>query len=168
MGHRQMLRVSRVEDRLRRAPARPDLRTHGDCVVIRSAVNCGGRPAAGLAAGVTAESAGAKGLCLHLVMIPPGTRSMPRLHADRETAVYAVSGEAEVWHGAELVNRTLIRAGDFMYIPPGTAHVAVNRGEVTAIAVVARTGPADLEAGTVVELPRHLAGLLSTPVAVQE
>ena len=160
-----MLRVSKVEDWLRRAPARPDMSTHGNCVVIRSAVDCAD-PVGGPAAGVTAASAGARGLCLNLVMIPPGTRTMPQLHAGCETAVYAVSGEAEVWHGPELASRTVIRAGDFMYIPPGTAHVAVNRGEVTAIAVVARTDPAARETATVIELPRHLAGLLSLPVAI--
>jgi uncharacterized RmlC-like cupin family protein len=93
---------------------------------------------------------------------------MPQLHTCSETAVYAVSGEAEFWHGPDLVNRTVIRAGDFMYIPPGTAHVAVNRGEVTAIAVIARSGAADCETATVIGLPRHLAGLLGLPVAVEE
>ena len=44
----------------------------------------------------------------------------------------------------------------------------MNRGDVTSIAVVAESDAAD-DAGTVViELPRHLAGLLSLPVAVQE
>ena len=36
MGHGQMLRVSKVDEWLRRAPARPDMNTHGDCVIIRS------------------------------------------------------------------------------------------------------------------------------------
>ena len=167
-----MLRVSKAEDWARCAPAKPDMHTQGNCVVIRSAVQCAGRPPAGQhagqPAGATAGPAGASGLCLHLVMIPPGTRSMPQLHECSETAVYAVSGEAEVWHGPDLVNRTVIRAGDFMYIPPGTAHVAVNRGEVTAIAVFARTDAADCETATVIGLPRHLAGLLGLPVAIQE
>lgn len=163
-----MLRVSKVEDWLRRAPARPDMNTHGNCVVIRSAADCAGRPGAGTSGGVTAASAGTHGLSLNLVMIPPGTRSMPHLYAGCETAIYAVSGEAEVWHGPDLASRTLVRAGDFMYIPPGTAHVAVNRGEVTAIAVVARTDPDGRENATEIELPRHLAGLLGLPVAIQE
>jgi len=93
---------------------------------------------------------------------------MPHYHAGHESAVYTVSGETEVWHGAGLVKRTVVRAGDFMYIPPGTPHLPVNRGDVTAIAIVARTDPAEQESVVVVELPRHLASLLSLPVAVQE
>jgi uncharacterized RmlC-like cupin family protein len=96
-------------------------------------------------------------------MIPPGTRGLPHLHPGHETAGYVVSGEAEVWHGAGFIQRSVVRAGDFIYIPAGTPHLAVNRGDVTSIAVVA--GPSRESAcSAAVELPRHLAGLLSYPV----
>jgi uncharacterized RmlC-like cupin family protein len=116
-------------------------------------------------------------------MIPPGTRGLPHLHG-HETAGYVVSGVAEVWHGAGLVRRSLVRAGDFIYIPPGTPHLAVNRGDVTSIAVVARPRGEDTcqhvsgqaasdeqgrgqethDGSVAVELPRHLASLLCYPV----
>jgi uncharacterized RmlC-like cupin family protein len=116
-------------------------------------------------------------------MIPPGTRGLPHLHG-HEIAGYVVSGEAEVWHGTGLIQRSVVRAGDFIYIPPGTPHLAVNRGDVTSITVVARAGQqvggqevndqdandqdandqADQAGSAAVELPRHLAGLLSYPV----
>jgi uncharacterized RmlC-like cupin family protein len=118
--------------------------------------------------GVSGPSAGAKALRLHLVMIPPGARSVPHFHADRESSVYVVSGEADVWYGPGLVNRSAVRAGDFIYVPPGTPHLAVNRGDVTSIAVVARIDPPDQAGAVVIELPRHLTGLLSYPVAVGE
>jgi uncharacterized RmlC-like cupin family protein len=93
---------------------------------------------------------------------------MPHVHEGHESAIYTVSGETEVWHGAGLVKRTVVRAGDFMYIPPGTPHLPVNRSDVMSIAVVARTDPEEQESVVVVELPRHLADLLRLPVAVQE
>ena len=165
MGHGQMLRVSKADEWLRRSPTRPDASTHGDCVIIRS-----GRDADGLAGapGVTSQSAGTQGLCLNLVMIPPGSRGMPHFHDGHETAIYTVSGQTEVWHGHGLVKRTVVRAGDFMYIPPGTPHLPVNWGDVTAIAVIARTDPTETRSRVVVELPRHLADLLNLPIAVQE
>jgi uncharacterized RmlC-like cupin family protein len=165
MGHDQMLRVSKVDEWLRRAPTRPEMSTHGDCVIIRSA---DGAQGIGLASGVTSQSAAAQGLCLNLVMIPPGSRGMPHFHDGHETAIYTVSGQTEVWHGHGLAKRTVVRAGDFMYIPPGTPHLPVNRGDVTAIAVVARTDPTETESRVVVDLPRHLADLLSLPIVVQE
>jgi uncharacterized RmlC-like cupin family protein len=168
MGHEQMLRVSKVEEWLHRAPTRPDLSRRGDCVIIRSSQGYDGKQGAGLASGVSNRSAGAQALRLHLVMIPARTRGMPHYHDGHESAIYAVSGETEVWHGKGLVKRTVVRAGDFMYIPPGTPHLAVNRADVTAIAVIARTDPSETERVIVVELPRHLAGLLSFPIAIQE
>ena len=161
MGHGQMPRVSKVDDWLRRAPTRPDLTTHGDCILIRSAQHGGPVVDHSVSYGGAAEA-----LCLQLVMIPPGSRGMPHFHPGHETAIYAVSGHAEIWHGRGLVRRTVVRAGDFMYIPPGTPYLPVNRTDATAIAVVARTGP---DCGDVaVDLPRHLAGLLSLPVAAED
>jgi len=191
-------------------PARPGPGYPGECVIIRSASGglAGGQPsvpsesqpgdqATSHPAGDedcrrsgrdqrpdgSGPSSGAQALRLHLVMIPPGTRSLPHFHHGRETAVYLVSGEAELWHGHGLARRALLRAGDFIYVPPGAPHLTVNRGDVTSIAVVARTEaggqPSDPahgdqalgdqahgdQAGQVtVELPRHLAALRDVPV----
>jgi uncharacterized RmlC-like cupin family protein len=163
-----MLRVSKVEEWPHRAPTRPNLSTRGDCVIIRSSQADDGKQGTGLTSGVSNRSADAQALRLHLVMIPARTRGMPHYHDGHESAIYAVSGETEVWHGKGLVKQTVVRAGDFMYIPPGTPHLAVNRNDVTAIAVIARTDPPETEGVVVVELPRHLAELLSFPVAVQD
>ena len=145
-------------------PARPDLPTQGESAIIRShGENC--RRANG-APGGSGPSPGAREIRLHLVMIPPGTRCLPHFHAAAESAIYVVSGEADVWHGYDLAVRSAVRAGDLIYLPPGTPHLAVNHGEVTSIAVVARAGETDHGAPVVIELPRHLAGLLTYPVAV--
>jgi uncharacterized RmlC-like cupin family protein len=169
-------------------PARTDVRAHGargqehsgqqpsghdhgvrdHCVIIRGHGEDGRRSVGDQQPGVSGPSPGKSALRLHLVMIPPGTRGMPHFHADGETAVYVVSGEADVWHGAGLGKRSPVRAGDFIYVPPGAPHLAVNRGEVTSVAVVGRTDLPDQPGIVVIELPRHLAGLLSYPVASGE
>jgi len=178
MGHGQMLRVSMADGWLNRPggtePARPDMSAQGTRVpdprvqehkvIIRSHGEDCGRSVGEQQPGGSGPSSSAHALRLHLAMIPPGTRGMPHYHADRETAVYVVSGEADVWHGPDLAQRSAVRAGDFIYIPPGTPHLAVNRGDVTSIAVVACTDPADQPGAVVIELPRHLVGLSSYPV----
>ena len=163
-----MLRVIKVEEWLHRAPTSPDMSTHGNCVIIRPGEHYDGKQDVSLTAGVSSQTAGAKALCLHLVIIPPGTRGMPHYHAEHESAIYTVSGETEVWHGDGLAQRTVVRAGDFMYVPPGTPHLPVNRGDVMSVSVVARTDPEEQESVVIMELPCHLAGLLSFPVAIQE
>lgn len=163
-----MLRVSKMDDWLHRAPTQPDLTPPGDCVIIRSGETYDGKQGVSLATGISSRSAGARGLCLHLVAIPPGTRGVPHSHAGHESAIYTVSGETEVWHGDGLRQRTIVRAGDFMYVPPGTPHLPVNRSDIMTIAVVARTDPEEQESVVVLGLPPHLAELMSFPVASQE
>lgn len=117
---------------------------------------------------VSGPASGAHELRLRLVMIPPGARRLPCVHADAGYTVYVVSGEADVWHGTGLSSHSVVRAGDYLYVPPGTPHLAVNRGAATSIAVVARTAEAEATEPVEIELPRHLAGLLSYPVVLSE
>src|SRR6201988_1180231 len=163
-----MLRVSDDWERALHAPASAVARPEGAVIVIRSGGSYDGKQGMSLATGVSSRSAGARALCLHLVMIPPGTRGVPHVHDGHESAIYTVSGETEVWHGEGLRQCSIVKAGDFMYVPPGTPHLPVNRSDVMTIAVVARTDPQEQESVVVMELPRHLADLLSLPVAVQE
>jgi uncharacterized RmlC-like cupin family protein len=92
---------------------------------------------------------------------------VPHVHEGHESAIYTVSGETEVWHGEGLMQRTVVRAGDFMYVPPGIPHLPVNRSDVLTVAVVARTDPQEQESVVPVNLPAHLADLDAFPVASQ-
>ena len=159
-----MLRVSDVWERALHAPASGGDRS-GEVVVIRSGGSYDGKQGMNLAAGVSSRSAGARALCLHLVTIPPGTRGVPHVHDGHESAIYTVSGETEVWHGEGLRHRAVVKAGDFLYVPPGTPHLPVNRSAVTTVAVVARTDPREQESVVTLSLPPHLAGLDAFPVA---
>jgi uncharacterized RmlC-like cupin family protein len=135
------------------------------CVVIRSEGSYQGRQGVNLSTGVCAATVGSRALCMHLVVIPPGTRGAPHLHDGHETAIWISAGEVEVWHGAGLADRTVLRAGDFMYVPPGTPHLPVNWGDVPMVSVIARTDPAEQESVVVLDLPAHLADLENVPVA---
>jgi uncharacterized RmlC-like cupin family protein len=159
-----MLRVSDVWERALHTPA-VAVDKRGEVVIIRSGETYDGKQGMCLATGVSGRSAGSRGLCLHLVAIPPGTRGVPHMHEGHESAIYMVSGETEVWHGADLRQRTVVKAGDFMYVPPGTPHLSVNRGDVMAVLVVARTDPQEQRSVVTLALPEHLAELNAFPVA---
>ena len=80
----------------------------------------------------------------------------PHLHENHETAIYVLSGEAEMWYGEELDEYLTVRAGDFLYIPAGMPHLPANPSpDVPALAVVARTDPIEQE--SVVLLPELAA-----------
>ena len=161
-----MLRVSDARERALHTPAIAAA-PPGDVVVIRAGGSYGGKQGVSLATGVSHRSAGSRALCLHLVTIPPGTRGVPHAHDGHESAIYTVSGETEVWHGEGLRNRTVVHAGDFMYVPPGIPHLPVNRSDVLTVAVVARTDPQEQESVLTMQLPPHLAELSEFPVASQ-
>jgi uncharacterized RmlC-like cupin family protein len=102
--------------------------------------------------GISAGSAGARAICLHLVVIGPGEQTAAHLHAGHETALYILSGAAETWYGPGLEECLVARAGDFLYIPAGQPHLArnVSRTEPCRV-IVARTDPDEQE--SVVLLP---------------
>jgi uncharacterized RmlC-like cupin family protein len=97
-------------------------------------------------AGVSDRTAGATGICMNLVEIPPGAAAVPHAHVGYETAIYLLEGTVELWYGDELEHRMLIRAGDFVFIAPGVPHQPRNASPTKSCrAVVARNTPAEEE-----------------------
>jgi uncharacterized RmlC-like cupin family protein len=101
--------------------------------------------------GITAQSVGSSGICMLILNIPPGGRARAHMHADHETAIYAISGEAHTWYGERLENHVVVRAGEMFYIPAGVPHLPANLGTEPCVAVLARTDPNEQE--SVVLLP---------------
>jgi uncharacterized RmlC-like cupin family protein len=96
--------------------------------------------------GISAQTAGAKGLCMHLVIIPPGGKAVAHYHAGYETAIYIIQGRAETKYGANLEFSSVNTAGDFLFIPPNVPHQPINLSDTEeVIAVVARNDPNEQE-----------------------
>lgn len=109
------------------------------CKVIRSGGEFHGLQGLDYFAGVSAESAGSTGICMHIVKIPPGARANAHYHAGHETAIYILSGEVEMIYGPKLEHHEVCRAGDYVYIPAGVPHLPYNTTDTEAIAVLARS-----------------------------
>jgi uncharacterized RmlC-like cupin family protein len=89
--------------------------------------------------GISGSTAGAKGLSMHIVVIPPGARAEPHWHEGYETAIYVLEGRVETRYGDGLTQSVISEAGDFLFIPPGVPHEAINLSSSSpARAVVAR------------------------------
>jgi len=102
--------------------------------------------------GISRETVGARGICMHLVIIPPGSRANAHLHEDHETAIYVLSGESEMRYGESLQHHLLARKGEFVYIPSGMPHLPANpSSSEPCVVVLARTDPSEQE--SVVLLP---------------
>ncbi|MEQ1806029.1 MAG: cupin domain-containing protein [Burkholderiaceae bacterium] len=94
--------------------------------------------------GVSGETVGARGLSMHMVVIPPGARSEPHSHQGYETAIYVLQGRVETRYGAGLVHSVISETGDFLFIPPDTPHEAINLSATEpARAIVSRNDAAE-------------------------
>ncbi len=96
--------------------------------------------------GISAQTAGTKHLCMHLVIIPPGGQAVAHYHNGYETAIYIVKGRAETKYGEHLEYSSVNEAGDFLFIPPNLPHLPINLSETEeVVAVVARNDPNEQE-----------------------
>ena len=96
--------------------------------------------------GISEATAGTKGLCMHLVVIPPGGSAKPHLHKGFETAIYVLEGRVETRYGLGLQHSVVNEAGDFIFIPPDVPHQPVNLSSTEpARAIVARNDPNEQE-----------------------
>ncbi|MEH6374056.1 cupin domain-containing protein [Streptomyces sp. KLMMK] len=133
---------------------------HKQCTVVRTG-QYEGIQGGLFGAGISAQSAGAKALCLHRLVMPAGTRGRPHLHEGHESAIFIQSGQVEVWHGEGLAEHVVLHAGDYFHIPADTPHMPVNSSDEDMVCLVARTDPDEQEGVRLLELPDRLAARLA-------
>jgi uncharacterized RmlC-like cupin family protein len=94
--------------------------------------------------GVSGHTVGATGMSMHLVVIAPGARAEPHIHVGYETGIYVIEGRVETRFGDGLRESIVSEAGDFLFVPPGVPHEAINLSATeSARAIVARNDPSE-------------------------
>ena len=94
--------------------------------------------------GISGQTVGATGLSMHIVVFPPGARAEPHVHVGYETGIYVLQGRVRTRWGQLLEHEVVSEAGDFLFVPPGVPHEAINLSSTEpARAVVARNDPAE-------------------------
>lgn len=122
------------------------------CTIIRPGDTYDGKQGFSYLEGISAQSVGAQGMCMHLLTIPPGGKARAHLHEHHETTIYVLSGASGMWYGENLDEHLLVKAGEFLYIPAGMPHLPYNASATEpCVAVLARTDPNEQE--SVVLLP---------------
>lgn len=110
--------------------------------VVPGAASYTSRQGSVYAPGVSKETAGSEVLFLGMVTIPPEGRTKAHIHERHESAFYLLSGdEVELYTGDDLEHRDLAHPGDYLFIPAGIPHVAVNRGRKPAVFIGVRNEP---------------------------
>jgi uncharacterized RmlC-like cupin family protein len=94
--------------------------------------------------GISGQTVHATGLSMHLVVVPPGGRSEPHIHVGYETGIYVLEGTVCTRWGPALEHEVVSQPGDFLFVPSGVPHEAINLSATEpARAVVARNDPAE-------------------------
>lgn len=110
--------------------------------VLKGATSYKAEQGSHYAPGISAETVGSNALWFGMVSLPPGQRTKAHIHERHETAFYFLSGEeVELWTGDRLQHCEKAHPGDYIFIPAGVPHVAVNRGAEVAVFVGARDEP---------------------------
>ena len=123
------------------------------CKIVRAGETAKGKQELFYNVGVSAESVGARGIHMQIVTIPPGARAKAHKHEGHETAIYALRGESHVWHGEQLEHHSVVKPGDFFYIPANVPHLPYNPSDTEeVVALIARTDPKEQE--SVILLPQ--------------
>ena len=73
-----------------------------ECRLIRGGASFRGKQGLDYSAGVSAETVGATGICMHIVDLPPGASAVPHYHEAHETASLLLEGTIEMRHGPDL------------------------------------------------------------------
>jgi len=96
--------------------------------------------------GIGRATAGASGISMNLVVIPPGAAAEPHFHEGFETAIFVLEGRVETRYGRGLAQGQVNEAGDFLFIPAGLPHQPVNLSATApARAIVARNDASEQE-----------------------
>jgi uncharacterized RmlC-like cupin family protein len=74
-----------------------------ECRLIRGGAGFRGKLGLDHLSGTSAESAGANGVCMHLLEMAPGAAANPHYHEAHETAIFVLEGSGEMRHGQESV-----------------------------------------------------------------
>ena len=110
--------------------------------VIRGGLEADARQGLSYFLGISPRTCGSSGLVMHMVVVPPGARAEPHAHDGYETAIYQLSGIVETRYGESLAEAVVTEAGDFLFVPAGVPHQAVNLSPTEpAVAIIARNDP---------------------------
>jgi uncharacterized RmlC-like cupin family protein len=123
-----------------------DAKKEPDIIVIRPTATTQTKQGLPIFQGISGRNAGAKGLSMNKVVIPPGGAAKAHRHKGYETAIYLVKGRVKTLYGEGLKKSVINEGGDFLYIPADLPHKPINMSDTeVAEAIVARTDPNEQE-----------------------
>jgi uncharacterized RmlC-like cupin family protein len=113
-------------------------------------------------AGASAETVGARKVCMNVLPMPPGARANAHYHEDIETIAYLLDGECAVYYGDRFEHRIAAKAGEQVYMPADVPHAPSNESGAPCTWIVVHSCGSDQDGIVLLpELDRLLDSKLS-------
>lgn len=96
-------------------------------------------------AGASAETVGARHICMNVLPMPAGARAKVHYHDRIETIAYLLEGECIVYHGDQVQHQALVRAGDQIFVPADVPHAPSNESGAPCTWLVVHASGSDQE-----------------------
>jgi uncharacterized RmlC-like cupin family protein len=94
-------------------------------------------------AGASAETVGAKRICMNVLPMPDGKRAKVHYHSGVETISYLLNGNCAVYYGDGLECRIDVHQGEQVYIPADVPHAPSNESGAPCTWIVAHASGSD-------------------------
>lgn len=93
--------------------------------------------------GASAETVGSERICMNVLPMPSGARAKVHYHDKIETIAYLLEGRCAVYYGDEMEHRTLLDAGDQIFIPADVPHAPANESGAPCTWIVVHSSASD-------------------------
>ena len=94
-------------------------------------------------AGASAETVGAKHVCMNILPVPVGGRAKVHYHQGIETIAYLLDGACVVYYRDRLEDAIAIRAGERVYMPADVPHAPANESAASCTWIVVHASGSD-------------------------
>jgi uncharacterized RmlC-like cupin family protein len=128
-----------------------ETQTHDGVAVIKPEQTYVGKQGFTYSAGASAETVGAKNICMSILPMPPGALAKAHYHQGIETIAYVIEGEAVMYYGDHLNKKVTIRQGEQCFIAENIPHAPRNESGSSCLAVVVHSSGSDQD--VIVMLP---------------
>lgn len=118
---------------------------HDGVAVVAPGATYVGKQGFTYGAGVSAETVGAKQVCLNVLPMPPGARAKAHYHEGIETIAYMLEGECAVYYGEGLAKRVLVRTGEQCFVDADVPHAPCNESGKPCTWLVVHSAGSDQE-----------------------
>ena len=135
---------------------------HDGAAVVKPGQTYVGKQGFTYGAGVSAETVGAKKVCMNILPMPPGAVAKAHYHQGIETIAYMLEGECAVYYGEDLLNRVLVHTGEQCFVAADVPHAPRNESGKPCTWIVVHSSGSDQDGIVLLpELDKELAERLA-------